>query len=183
VRCAALAAAAALIAIAVPQATADSFNPVRLSISVAPVARLHRPLKITVGVSADPGVLDDRFAPLRMQVRLTGECGGTFQTTPGPALLNKLLSPQPATGHGYQAVAHGSGRPTSYGVKTACVYLEEEGDYRVWATSQAFTVDVSKACTTAAARYDKAVKGHRDMHTIKRDRRAARRACGPGVAL
>jgi hypothetical protein len=175
-----LAAAAAVAAVAAPNAAADSFTPVTLAIHVAPVARLHKPLKITVRVSADPGVLDERFAPLRIEVRLAPECGGTFQTTPGTKLLNKLLNPQPSTGKAYSVTAHGSGRPGSYGAMTACVYLEEEGDYRVFGSDQSVQVNVSKRCTVVAAKYDRARKHHR---ATKAERRAARRACGKGVPL
>jgi hypothetical protein len=156
-------------------AMADSFTPVRLAISVAPVARLHKPLRITVGVSADASVLDNRTAPLRVEVKLANECGGSFETTPGTTLLNEALSPQPSTGRAYSARARGSGRPAAYGQKTACVYLEEEGEDRVFASDQSVVVNISKACTVAAARYDRTGK--------RKARKAARRACGPGVTL
>ena len=172
----------AAMALSVPAAVADSFTPVTLTTTLAPVARLHKPLKITVAVGADPGVLDNRFGPLQIEVRLASECGGTFQTTPGTTLLNKLLKPQPNAGEAYSAVARGSGRPSSYGVETACVYLEEQSDNRVWASDQSIQVNVSKSCTTAAKRYDKARKRHKRA-VIKADRRRARRACGPGVPL
>jgi hypothetical protein len=168
-------AAAVLAAAATASAAADSFTPVRLVITVAPVARLHQPLPITVNVSADAGVLDNRFAPLRIEVRLTRQCGGTFQTTSGAVLLNRRLNPQPATGKPYLALARGAGRPRSFGLKTVCVYLEEQGDNRVWAHEESVQVKVSRPCTLAAARYDRT---HR-----ARDRRAARRACGAGVSL
>ncbi len=191
-------------------AGADSFNPVTLSISVAPVARLGKPLAISVQVSADPGALDDATAPLRIRAKLAGECGGTFDTTPGPVLIDQQLDPQPATGRAYSATAHAAaGKPTAYGGRTVCAFLEEEGDNRQFAndTADAPQVDVSKPCTLAARRYDrdraalarakrqlrhakrrarraqlrKAVA--RRTRTVGRDRRAARTACGPGVPL
>jgi hypothetical protein len=173
---------------ALPAATAggDSFTPVRLSIRVAPVARLHAPLRIAVSVSADPGALDDRSAPLRVRVKLASECGGTYAYTPGVVLLDRRLQPQPATGHAYTATALGAGRPSSYGMKSVCAWLEEEGDDRVFASDQSLQVNVSPACTRTARRYD--VARHRRRHrlgrrTLARLRRAARRACGPGVTL
>jgi hypothetical protein len=63
-------------------AAADSFTPVRLAIDVAPVARLHQPLKINVDVTADPSVLDDATGPLRIRVKLAGKCGGSFRRHP-----------------------------------------------------------------------------------------------------
>jgi hypothetical protein len=156
-------------------AIADSFTPVRLAIGVAPVARVHEPLRITVAVSADPSVLDNRTAPLRVEVKLANECGANFETTPGTTLLNKVLNPQPATGQAYAARARGSGRPSGYGIKTACVYLEEEGDDRLFASDQSLSVNVSRSCTVAASRYDR--------HRTRARGRAARRACGQGVPL
>ena len=68
-------------------------------------------------------------APIRIQVKLAPECGGTYQYTAGPVLLDKQLSPQPATGHAYSAVARGSGKPSAYGVQTVCAWLERgQGD-------------------------------------------------------
>jgi hypothetical protein len=112
---------------------------------------------------------------LRIEVRLASECGASFQTTGGAPLLNKRLRPQPALDQAYAVRAHGAGRPGAYGVKAVCVYLEEEGDNRVFASDQSVEVDVSKRCTVAAAVYDR--------HRTRARRRAARRACGPGVPL
>ncbi len=160
---------------------ADSFTPIRLQIQVPPLARLHVSLHVTVRVSADPGALDDHSGPLRAQVKLAGECGGTFQGTDGSVLLDRRLKPQPVTGHAYSATASGAGHPSIYGEQTVCTWLTDEGDGRVWASDQSVQVDVSRACTSAAARYD-AARRHRGR-SVKRLKRAARRACGPGVKL
>jgi hypothetical protein len=208
---AALATAAVAVTVALGSglAGADSFNPVRIAITIAPVARLAQPLAITVTVSADAGALDTATAPLRIRAKLADECGGTFDTTPGPMLIDSELNPQPATGQPYRATAHGAGSPTAYGHKTVCAFLEEEGDDRQFAndTVDPPMVDVSKPCTLAAARYDAAVKSlarakrqlrhakrranrarlkklvAKRSKTVARDRRAARSACGPGVPL
>ncbi len=190
-------------------AGADSFTPVRLTITIAPTARLAKPLAIMVTVSADADALDSATAPLRIRARLAGECGGTFDTTPGPVLIDQQLNPQPATGHPYQATARAAGKPTAYGVRTVCAFLEEEGDNRQFAndTADPPQVDVSKPCTLAARRYDRdraalaRVKRQlrhakrrarrarlgkqvaRQTRTVARDRRAARSACGQGVPL
>lgn len=204
---AALAAAITATAIAAGTAGADSFTPVVLTVTVAPVARLHQPLKVTVAVSADAGVLDTRTAPLRIRVKLSTECGGEYTYTPGTPLLDRLLSPQPATGQPYTAAATGSGRPASYGVQTVCVFLEEEGDNRQFATDTSQTVDVSHACTARANGYDTArralARAQRELRSARsagararlrrlvadrgararKDRRAALKACGAGVPL
>jgi hypothetical protein len=179
--------AGALVALAVAApagvAVADSFTPVRMTIDVAQVARLHKPLAVTVHISADAGALDTRTAPLRIRVKLSNECGGSFKYTTGNVLLDKVLSPQPSTGQAYSVVAKGSGRPSAYGSQVVCTYLEEEGDNRMFANDESIQTNVSKACTTAAARYDSALRAHRRRSRIVAARRSARRACGPGVPL
>jgi len=187
---------AVALGLTVPAAVAgaDSYTPVVLTTTIAAVARLHKPLAIKVAVSADAGVLDSRTAPLRIEVKLAGECGGTYQYTPGAVLLNRRLSPQPAAGQPYDAVASGSGHPDAYGAQTVCVWLMEEGDQRVFGSDQSIQVNVSKPCTTAAARYDAAEKAlnrairkdagvQRARRTAAADRRNASDACGPGVPL
>jgi hypothetical protein len=161
----------------------DGLTPVRLGISVAPVARAHRPLRITVSVSADPGALDNRSGPLRVRVKLASECGGTYQYTSGPVLLDKRLKPQPTTGHAYSGSVRGQGKPTAFGQMTVCTWLEDEGANRDFATDQSVQVNVSKACTVAAARYDRDRRRHRGKSRLAAERRRARRACGPGVPL
>lgn len=187
---------AALLMLAPPAAVAgaDSFEPVRLSIKIAPVARRHAKLRVSVQVSADPGVLDARTAPLRMRVKVSSECGGTFSSTPGTVLLDKRLKPQPTTGHAYSTRARGAGKPSSFGVKTVCAFLDEEGDQRTFASDQSLQVNVSRACTRKASRYDasrralrRAVRrgagAARARRRARGARRAARAACGPGVRL
>lgn len=203
---AALLIAAAVSLVAITTAGADSFTPVRLSIRITPTAARGVPLKVTVGVSADPGVLDTRDGAMRIGVKLADECGGDFASTPGDTLLDAALNPQPATGRAYAATATGSGRPTTYGVQTVCVYLQDSGEQRVFANDESMTVDVDRACTAAAARYDadeRRVSGTRralrhahgararmlrrrlagQSATARRDRAAAVKACGSGVAL
>jgi hypothetical protein len=190
------AALGALLAAALPASTAaaDSFTPIVMNVSVAQVARLQKPLRITVSVTADAGVLDTATAPLRVRVKLANECGGEFDGTPGVVLLDKRLAPQPETGHGYFGRAHGTGHPMSYGFETVCVFLEEEGDNRQFATDTSGQVDVSRPCTAAASRYDRAnlalARARRHRRAVARalrlastDRRLARRACGAGVPL
>lgn len=125
-------------------AVADSNTPVRLSVRLGRGARVHRPLSVQVAVSADPGVLDVRTAPLRIEVKLASECGGVFRYTPGTTLLNRRLKPQPVTGHAYHAVARGSARPRQAGLQTVCVWLVEEGDGRVFASDQSTTLWVRR---------------------------------------
>jgi hypothetical protein len=154
---------------------ADSFTPIRLSVLVSAVARADRPLPVRVTVSADPAALDARHGPMRAQVKLTrGECGGTYVGTSGPALLDRVLAPQPSPGRAYSGSAHGSARVRGYATYTVCAYLGD--DYEQFATqTDEQTVVVSRGCTRAATLYDR--------HRSAARRRAARRACGAGVAL
>ena len=89
-------------------ALADSFTPVQLGITIAPTAYRDVPLPITVKLTADAGALDSA-ATLWRRVKLARECAGTWTGTPGTVLLNKALSPQPATGKPYSASLTGSG--------------------------------------------------------------------------
>jgi hypothetical protein len=175
-RCALSATVIAVSVLPLAIARADSFTPVRLTVTGPPVARLDIPLMITVRVSADAGVLDVATAPLRVRVKLASECGGTFTTTDGVTLLDSRLVPQPNTGRAYAASARGAGTPTSFGVKTLCTYLEEEGDSRMFASATSTHVDVSRACTRAAARYD-SVRRSRRRAATKVAFRVALRAC------
>ena len=119
-------------------------------------------------------------------MKLARECGGDFEYTSGVVLLDKRLSPQPTTGQAYSALARGSGRPGAYGTEMVCTYLEEEGDDRMFANDESLTTDVSKPCTTAAARYDRLRRARgasRRRARIDSPHARARHACGPGVPL
>ena len=101
-------------------ASADSFTPIRMTTHVTTVARAHVPLRTSVSVSADPGVLDVAEGNLQVEVKLApGECGANFQTTPGVTLVNAPLTPTPKTGQAYRGSAAGSGRPTAFGTTDA----------------------------------------------------------------
>jgi hypothetical protein len=132
-------------------AAGDSYTSVRLSLRAPRTVTQHHKLTIRVTVRADKGVLDDRTAPLRMQVKLAHECSGTYKYTSGTVLLNKQLNPQPHTGRAYEATARGYGRPKAAGRQTVCIWLAEEGDGRVFASSQTHAVLVKRSAATAAA--------------------------------
>jgi hypothetical protein len=188
-------------------AGADSFTPVAMSLQITPVARLGAALPVTVAIQADAGVLDTGSGPMRMQIKLASECGGDFQHTSGVTLMDRALSPQPATGRRYQGTVRASGRPVAYGVQTVCAYLEDSNVGRVYANDQATTVTVSVPCTAAGRRYDTAARSlararrslrrahgraarvrarrlvTRRTRTLSTDRRRGVAACGRGVSL
>jgi hypothetical protein len=187
-------AAALLTVLPTALAGADSFTPIVMTVKIAPVARNHKPLTVTVGVTADPGVLDIASAPLRIRVKLASECGGEFHDTVGTVLVDKQLKPQPTAGQAYSGTVHGSGKPSAYGAETVCVFLEEQGDNRQFATDTSTTVSVSHPCTSKAAHYDAAgqalKRAQRRKHGVAVARRkanaahrAALKACGKGVPL
>ncbi len=123
-------------------ASADSFTPVRLAVTVASKIKRHQPLAIQVNVSADKGALDPASAPLWLRVKLAGECGGTFAGTPGIKVLDRRLKPQPRRGRPYAVTIKGSVRPERAGRMTVCVYLAEQGDDRVFADDTSARVKV-----------------------------------------
>ncbi|MDQ6748772.1 MAG: hypothetical protein M3010_11795 [Candidatus Dormibacteraeota bacterium] len=188
-------------------AGADSFTPVTMSIAVTPLARLQAPLQVTVGIKADPGVLDTGEGPLRVEVKLAPVCGGDFQHTDGVTLINLALNPQPTTGKAYSGSVTNYGLPLAYGVQRVCAYLEDSTVGRVYANDESLAVNVSHPCTAAGRRYDSAARalaharrqyrrahGRKARHraakrvtrskrTLARDRRLGTAVCGAGVPL
>jgi hypothetical protein len=136
-------------------------------------------------VTADAGALDLRDGAIVAQVKLAPECGGTFEATAGTTLVDAALTPQPVAGEAYSGAITRSGRPGSYGALTACVWIVDANEGRLFASVQDFTVDVSRPCTVAAAAYDKARAKHTRAarRAAAAARRAAAKACGPGVPL
>ena len=139
------AALAALAALAItPAATADSFTPVTFQVHLGRHARRHKPLKISVKVQADAGVLDPRSGPIRVRVKLARAlCGADFASTVGTVMLNKALKPQPKTGQLYAGRAKGKARPRLIGTHPLCVFITD--DYEVFASdTTSYTVKVRK---------------------------------------
>jgi hypothetical protein len=205
-RAAALALVAGILALPSSPAAADSFNPINVALEFTPVARLHAKFQVKATIAADPGVLDIAAQPVRIGVKLAPECGSTYETTTGPAVLNQHLKPQPFVGRAYSAVITGAGRPTAYGTETLCMFVEDATG-RVYANDESQQVTISKPCTTAGSRYDKDDKSlkkaqrrlrraktktarkrltktvNKDKRTLARDRRKGIAACGRGVPL
>ena len=171
-------------------ATADPLEPVTLTVSAPAAASRHAPVRITVAVAADPGVLDVRTGALRIRARLATQCGGSFTGTAGRTVIDRELSPQPAAGQAYTATVSGAHKPAAYGTFTVCVFLEEEGDNRQFATDTDSAVAVTHGCTTASDRYARlkrqlaaARKRHaRNVASLRsravRAKRTARAKCG-----
>ena len=118
----------------------------------------------------------DRAAADPRQAR--GRVRRDVRRPPGPVLLDAELtrsrpraSPTPATGRG-------AGAPTSYGVQTVCVFLEEEGDDRQFAndTVNPPMVDVSPPCTATPPPLRRGAQVARSR--AKRQLRHAKRRAG-----
>jgi hypothetical protein len=199
---------AGVLAVPSSLAAADSFTPITVALHYTPIARLHAKFQVKATITADPGVLDIAAQPVRIGVKLATECGSTYETTTGPAVLNQHLKPQPAVGRAYSATITGAGRPAAYGTQTLCMFIEDSIG-RVYANDESQQVTISKPCTTAGSRYDKDSKAltkaqrqlrraksksksarkrltktvNKDKRTLARDRRKGVAACGKGVPL
>jgi hypothetical protein len=161
-----------LAALGAPAARAEGGEPVRLGVEVPDILASAFPFRVAVHVTADPGALDIRSAPLQVRVKAAAECGGSFDTTPGPVLVDRQLRPDPTTGSAYDETVSGSALIHSFGDFTACTYLEEQGDGRLFAFEDTTSFSVTHPCTTFTRRAGVAAK------RLERTRKAMRRANG-----
>jgi hypothetical protein len=177
---------AALVALALlAPATAD--EPVRVAVDAPAVAPRAIPVRIAVAVDADPGALDARTAPLRIRVRLARACGATFDSTGGQTVLDAELNPQPQPATAYTSRVSPVASIRSYGTFTACAFVEQEGDDRLYAFDGTTEVSVTARCTVAASRAQRLARrlAHARRKAIRRRlrrrlaaaRAAERRAC------
>jgi hypothetical protein len=164
--------ALAVGALGAPAARADGGEAVRLGVEVPDVVASAFPFRVDVHVTADPGALDIRSAPLQVRVKAAGECGGSFDTTPGPVLVDQQLRPDPTSGSAYDGTVSASALIHSFGDFTACAYLEEQGDGRLFAFEDSTSFSVTHPCTTFTRRASVAAR------RLKRTRKAMRRAHG-----
>lgn len=173
----ALLAAVAGIAAVAPAAGAD-IDPVRLTVTAPDVVAARAPLSVRVRVDTDPGALDTRDGPVRLQVRLAPECGGSFIGTSGPTVIDALLRPQPAAGASYSAAATGTTHVSQTGTLTVCAFLDDSED-RQFATDTDTQVEVSRPRATTRPRHQRArvhrrARGHSRPRARHHRRRAAR---------
>jgi hypothetical protein len=157
-------------------AWADGGEPVTMDVSVPGVVASGIGFPVRVTVTSDPGALSGATAPLRVRVRAAAECGASFDSTPGAVLLDAPL--------GSNGTVAGRGSTTTFGTFTACAFLEEQGDDRLFAFDDSTSFAVTHACTTftrrAAAARSSLRKVRRAMHHAHgaRRRTLARRAAG-----
>ncbi|HEY7633143.1 MAG TPA: hypothetical protein VH817_20740 [Thermoleophilaceae bacterium] len=153
--------AAALVLVPVAGASADYGEPVSISVDMPAVVASNVGFPLHVTVTSDPGLLTGSY---RVRVRAARECGGSFDTTPGAVLLDKQLGP-----NGEVAA---SGRTHTFGTFTACAFLEQVGDNRLFAFDDSTTFAVTHPCTTYSRRVVAATR------SLKKVRKALRHAHG-----
>lgn len=148
----ALATLTTLATLAIPTAPALAQNgePVRLTVTVAPVVAAGRAVPVSVAIDADPGMLSQRSDHLRLRVRYASECAGTFAGTPGPVAIDTQVPDPGATNAAYHATLSGAATPTQLGTYSVCVYLVEEGTERLFAQDSDTQFRATAACTDAS---------------------------------
>lgn len=139
-----LAVAVAGVALLPAAAARASDEPVSLSVSTPGTVASSIGFPVRVTVTSDPGALGAATAPLRVRVRAAVECGGTFDSTPGAVLLDQPLGPS--------GKVAGSALTHTFGTFTACAYLEQQGDDRLFAFDDSTTFAVTHPCTTFTRR-------------------------------
>jgi hypothetical protein len=134
----------AALAVLLPGAAAawaDGGEPVSLSVSTPAVVGSNVGFPVRVTVSSDRGLLTGSY---RVRIRAAAECGASFDSTPGAVLLD-----EPLTGSGK---LKGTAKTHSFGHFTACAFLEQQGDDRLFAFDDTATFAVTHGCTTYSRR-------------------------------
>jgi hypothetical protein len=155
-------AVAAALSLASPALAGD--EPVTMNVNIPGVVASGVGFPVRVTVTSDRGALNGATAPLRVRVKAATECGGTFDSTPGAVLLDAPL--------GSNGTVAGRAATTSFGGFTACAFLEQQGDDRLFAFDDTTSFAVTHGCTTATRR----VLARKA--SLKKVRRALRRAHG-----
>ncbi len=166
-RRAALSAALVLFA-AVPAAARASDEPVSLTVTAPAGVASGIGFPVHVQVASDPGALGTATAPLRVRVKAAGECGATFDSTLGTVLVDAPLGPSGTAAA--TAVMH------SFGTFTACAFLEQQGDDRLFAFDDSTSFAVTHGCTAFTQRAATQRRRLRHLRSAERRAHGARRA-------
>lgn len=158
-----------LAASLVPAATVAGAGgePVTMAVRVPAVAASSVSFPVRVSVTSDPGALDGA-GPLRVRVKAARECGASFDSTLGTALLDKPL--------GASREVAGSARTHRFGTFTVCAFLEQQGDARLYAFDDSASFAVTHACTTYSRRAAATRRGLRKVKRALRHAHGAHRA-------
>jgi hypothetical protein len=144
-------------------------EPITLDVSVPAVVASNVPFPVSVTVAADQGALGP--GSFRVRVRAAGECGASFDSTPGTVLLDKPLGPG--------GKVSGKGLTHTFGSFTACTFLEQQGDDRLFAFDDTATFAVTHPCTTYSRRV---ISTRRALKKVRRQLRHTHRT-GKRAAL
>jgi hypothetical protein len=159
-----LLALAAVAAVLVPAASARAGDgePVQLSVEVPVIAASNVGFPLVVTVTADRGALDAASSPLRVRVRAARECGASFDSTPGATLLDKQL--------GSAGRVSGTALTHVFGAFTACAFLEQTSDARLFAFDDSAGFTITHPCTTFSRR---AIAAKRALKEVLRSEKRA----------
>ena len=149
-------------------AWAGGGEPVTMDVSMPGVVASGIGFPVRVTVTSDSGALRGATAPLRVRVKAAAECGGTFDSTPGAVLLDAPL--------GSSGTVAGRASTTTFGTFTACAFLEQQGDDRLFAFDDSTSFAVTHACTTFTRRAVAARRSLRKMRKTLRHAHGAHRA-------
>lgn len=159
---------AALVLLAAVPAARASDEPVRLTVTTPPGVAAGVGFPVRAEVASDPGALATATAPLRVRVKAAGECGASFDSTAGTVLLDAPLGPSGS--------AAGTALMRSYGTFTACAFLEQQGDDRLFAFDDSTSFAVTHGCTTYTKRAATDRRRLRNLRRAERHAHGARRA-------
>ena len=119
-------------------------DPVRINVAAPKVVAANANLRISIKVAASRGAFDIAARPVRLRVRMAGECGGSYAGTVGPRVYDRKLSPQPTKQGAYSKSLRPSVRLHHVGVQTVCAFVEDS-QHRQFATSTDVTVRVKRS--------------------------------------
>ncbi|HKN93118.1 MAG TPA: hypothetical protein VJU60_02205 [Thermoleophilaceae bacterium] len=160
--------AALVLFAALPAAAGASDEPVSLTVTAPAGVASGVGFPVHVQVASDPGALGAATAPLRVRVKAAGECGASFDSTPGTVLLDAPLGPSQS--------AAGTAVMQSFGTFTACAFLEQQGDDRLFAFDDSTSFAVTHGCTTYTKRAAAQRRRLRALRSAERHAHGARRA-------
>ncbi len=175
---AALLAATALLSVLAANVGA-SVDPVRLALTTPAKVALRTHFTVGVRISADVGAFDIAAQPLRLHVLLEPECGGSFEGSTGPKVIDRPL-PAPTAGKAYTFTARARSALRHFSPQTLCVFVTD-AEQRQFGTSTEVTVAATRSCTrstrrlTGVRRALKRATGDRRRRLRTRARSTARR--------
>ena len=165
-----LAALGAALLCAQPAAAAFG-EPVSVTAQAPAAVAAGTAFPLQVDVAAEAGALDIAAQPLRLRVRFSPECGGSFAGTEGPTAIDRVL-PAPTAGAPYAQSVSVKAKLGAPGPETICAFLEDSSE-RQFATDTEETLTVVPPCSAAKRKVGKL---KRRLARLDRKLRKLRRA-------